>query len=165
MVTRTAICPVLQLRRLKLRMEETHVQGHTGPGVEPGFIAGVIDTEAQLSGHLSLLWPAQGPPDRARRLLRGTSQAGSLLHSTLLCHIALHLRATESQPPQAGMMGTSQTNPWEPTCKLGPRMAQDSPKVTQQIPAEPALEPRSLKPRAASLDLLRSTGPVLPSLY
>lgn len=149
MVTRTAISPVLQLRRLKLRMEETHVQGHTGPGVEPGFIPGVIDTKAQLSGHLSpLLCPAQGPPDRARRPLRGTFQAG-ILRSTLLCHIALHLRATESQPPQAGIMGTSQTNPWEPTCKLGPRMAQDSPKVTQQIPAEPALEPR-FPPQAPS---------------
>lgn len=53
-------------------------------------------------------------------------------------------------------MGISQTDPWEPTCKLGPRVTQDSPKVTRQTPGEPACEP-GFSPRAPSC-LLRSEG-------
>lgn len=165
MVTRTATSPVLQFRRLKLRMEETHVQGHSGPGVEPGFIAGVIDTKAQLSGHLSpLLCPAQGPPDRARRPLRGTFQAGILLRSTLLCHIALHLRATESQhPPRLGLWGPARPTPGNQHVNWGPGWHRTHPRSRSKSQQSQPLNPGSLlKPRAASLDLLRSTGDSAP---
>ena len=55
MATRTANPPMLQMRRLRLRMEDTLLQGHTGAAVEPGFILGVTDTKAQVIGHLSPL--------------------------------------------------------------------------------------------------------------
>lgn len=122
----------------------------------PGFILGVIDTKIQPSGHLSpLLCPAQDPLDHAGWQRKGTFQAGIPLCSALASLLSV-CSPQNPRPPKAEVVGINQTDPWEPMCKLGPRVTQDSPKVTRQTPGEPAREPR-FSPCTLSC-LLRSEG-------
>lgn len=107
-------------------MEETLVQGHTGAGMEPGFIPGLIDTKAQLFRLLSpLSCPAPGPRSWDHCLETPCRQKFSPPQG----HSARW--TAESQPhPQAKVTAISQMNPWQPLCKLKPRVTENLPKVT-----------------------------------
>lgn len=138
--------------------------------MEPEFIPGPIDTKAYMFRLLSpLFYPAQSPLEYTERQLRGILQAGMLPAQACSATAGgLSLKPAESQLCKAEVTGISQPNPREPMCKLRPRVAQDLPKVTQQIPAELALAPRFPPPALSCLfwNLLMSKGDsACPSLY